>query len=222
MTVRQLSSSYSQREWLFNCGMKRNKNIDKRLGKTVVIGIVIFLLVLVLLVILAFSFYSSGYPDIKILAALFFVYVVGIILKYWIESTLLERMKTSPAFGELINVFGFKEVKPNYYEGVINGYYVIMINQVQLKFYPDSRVNDLIMDLFCDCSDLSIKEIDMIEDSDFVVLHDLIRKFSSNWFTRFDAKKISSTLKKQLEIVNTYHLGSIDEAEVEKGVYWEE
>ncbi len=211
--------SYPQ-EKTFKILMKRNKHIDKQVGKTFSWGIVALVFVIPLLGIQAYSIFKLGYSNIAICFSVILAMIVGKLLQSQVESILLQRMKTSIDFEKLTKSFEFNETDTNYYEVKFEGYFITMYNHVNPKIKSDGRVNSFCLELFCDCSELSTNEINEIEDSGFVVTHHSIRKFSSNWFIRFNANKISNMLNQQLELVYKYQLKNIDEEELKKKEYW--
>lgn len=200
--------------------MKRNKHIEKQFGRTIILGIVVLILGIVLIGIQAYAFFKSGYSNIAIFTSIILLMIIGKFLKSQIELILLNRMKNSKEFEKLRRSFDFKKVDTNYYEAKSKGYFITMNNHVNPKIKSDGRMKDLFLDLFCDCSELSPKEINEIEDKGFIVTHHSIRKFSSNWLIRFNANKISNTLNQQLELANKYQLKIIKEEELKKKEYW--
>ncbi|MCB0539869.1 MAG: hypothetical protein KDE33_20300, partial [Bacteroidetes bacterium] len=85
---------------------------------------------------------------------------------------------------------------------------------------PFQVTNQLFVDLFCDCSRLSEKEIEEIEDKNFIVTHISIRRVISNWVERYDINRISLILDDQVKLAERFDLVPIKKAQLEKEDFW--
>lgn len=199
--------------------MKRNQHIDRQFDRTVTWGTIFLLVGVVLVGIQVYASFEFEYSNIALFISIVLAMMVARFVKSQIEAILLQRMKASKEFENLVETFEFKETFTDYYEANRNGYFVAMSNHVNTKVKSDARMSYLFLDLFCDCSTLSPEEISEIENKGFIVTHHSIRKFSSNWFVRFNPVKISNLLKSQLALANKYQLNIVSEEEIKSKEY---
>lgn len=210
--------------------MKRNKHIDKEINWVISLGLILLGLVVLFLSYQAYSFYVSSGLGLLLIGLIVVLLIIASILfkvllqffKTKIELTLFQRMKDSKEFEKLIEAFDFKFINTGYSETTLNGYFVTMNNYVMTKEKSSGEESYFLLELFCDCSELSRKEIDAIEYKNFIVTHNSIIKFSTDWFFRFDAKKIFECLNEQLVFAAKYKLKVIKEEVLKSEEYWSE
>ena len=202
--------------------MKRNKQIDEKTNRVVVLGIATLIVGVILISILCYKSYHSG--D-SIQTIILFGGILGILfffktIERIIEKKVMNRMMNSSEYNHFINSYGFNKINTGSYKGAINNYFVTLNNYEDKNFTFVEIENKLYIDVFCDCSNLTQKEINRIEDKGYVVTHHSIRKVLSSWWNRFKTSKLENCIDEQLDIAIEYKLNNIEEKELKKDEYW--
>ena len=202
--------------------MKRNKHIDSEFNQVIILGLLLVILLIALIGIDLYMKFISGdiIRYLKIIVIIILIYEILKISGRLIENRLLRKKMDSSEFELMLKSKNFDNIAGDYYAGVRSGYYSRIFDFKMKNTIPFQVTNQLFVDLFCDCSRLSEKEIEEIEDKNFIVTHISIRRVISNWVERYDINRISLILDDQVKLAERFDLVPIKKAQLEKEDFW--